>query len=377
MSFFIDIRGLNHPNQSGIGLYTSELLKALFEIDQKNFYTLFSSGQYPINPSLLNPSSQKNITFFHLKIPNKLLNACLLFCKRPFFDTLLYSPSQTSSLFFFPNLNIISIHPTIPFVLTIHDLSFEFFPEFFSLKDRIWHTLCRPKWLAQKAKAIIVPSESTANDVSSFYKIPSEKIYIIPHGISSIFSNESTVQDELVRKRYHLPSRFVLFMGDIIQRKNIDLLLYAMKQYRQQTLDPLELVLVGKPGSASLKKVLPPFIHYLHYIPSQERPSFYRLALATLFPSIYEGFGMPIIESMACGTPVITSRTSSLGQIGSEATLLVDPYNANDLVVSLKQLLSSSLLQESLKQKGFAQIKKYTWQETAQKTLTLLQTILS
>ncbi|PJA47498.1 hypothetical protein CO172_01165 [Candidatus Uhrbacteria bacterium CG_4_9_14_3_um_filter_36_7] len=371
MQIAIDLRGLTHKHQSGVGVYTTELLNALFSLENNHTYLLFSSGLH--KPSLNLPLSSLSHQWIHIPVPNKLLNLSFILTHRPFLNRFIKNSIQYPSLFFFPNINIISLRPQTPYVLTMHDLSFELFPEFFRVKNQFWHHFCSVKKLATKARAIIVPSKSTAIDLQNFYHLPPERIYIVPHGLSCEFETKTTDLDKIVQKKYNLPLRFVFFMGDIVRRKNISALIWAVRQYRKQTNEALEIVLVGKPGTALPAISQAPFIHYFHYIPFEERASFYRLALVTLFPSFYEGFGMPLLESMASGTPVITSRVSSNPEIAGEAAIFIDPYDPHQLLLALKQLVLSPLYYKDLQKRGFEQTNKFTWQKTAEQTIQVFE----
>lgn len=376
MKIVIDIRHLTKPNPSGVGQYTLELLKALFVLDKENEYILFSSGSNRAKNNL--PAFDfPNVKFLHLNIPNRLLNALLLTTGRPKFDELIAKKidSHEKLLFFFPNLNIISLTPGTPYILTLHDLSFEIFPKFYTQKDRLWHRFSRPRALAQNAQGIIVPSKSAARDVNLIFGVSKEKISVIPHGLSPHFTPKTEPQDFGVNSRYHLPKKFAFFIGTLEPRKNISLMIDAVATYRQKTSNDLRLVLAGKPTEYSRRLAKKSFVHELGYIRSKDLPALYRLATVTLFPSIYEGFGLPIIESMACGTPVITSKTSSMPEIGGRAALFVDPYKPEDLTGALQELLNSPELQKEKKVFGLEKTKEFSWKKAAQETLKIFNNL--
>lgn len=379
MRIVIDIRHLSNPHPSGVGQYTEDLLRALFVLDKNNEYLLFSSGtkqsqkNLPIFDSL-------NVKNFHLNLPNRLLNFFLLVAGWPRFDKLIekkFGPAE-KTIFFFPNLNIISLTPGTPYVLTLHDLSFEIFPELFSSKARLWHCFSRPYELAKNAQKIIVPSNSAANDVNQIFGVSLEKISVVSHGLSQEFSAKPEPQDHGVKSRYRLPKKFVLFVGTLEARKNLTAVMAGLVKYRRQTKDDLQLVLAGretgywKKNCSSLSEEKKQFVRVLGYVRRQNRPALYRLATATLFPSLYEGFGLPIIESMACGTPIITSRTSSMPEVGGSAAIYIDPYNSNDLAAALSEFFSSPEFQKQKITTGLAQAKKYSWAAAAEKTLKIL-----
>ncbi len=385
MRIVIDIRHLTRPEQSGVGEYTVNLLHALFQLEHRNDYLLFSSGR-PSSWKYVPRFTGQGISHVHVPVSNRILNATMLAMRRPSMDTLVFGPTKSTSeptqtVFFFPNLHIVSTPPSAPYVLTLHDLSFELFPKFYSRKSRLWHRCVRPSLFAHGARAIIVPSEATGRDVVRQYNVARERIHVIPHGISERFGAHAKPEDHGIRSRYHLPKRFALFVGTLEARKNIRMMVEAVSAYRKNTNDDLSLVLVGKETSYSRKilnglslehkrGVLP-----LGYVPPEHRPSLYRLAEATLFPSIYEGFGLPILESMASGTPVITSVTSSMPEVAGHAAILIDPYNRTDLVVALKELLTSPELKERLVDRGLERARNFSWVTSAERTLAVLEDV--
>ena len=382
MRLVIDIRHLTKKEPSGVGQYTLELLKALFDLDKENEYILFSSGSERARENL--PTfDYPNVKIIHLNIPNRLLNASLLATGRPKFDELITEKigHHEKTIFFFPNLNILSLSPNTPYVLTLHDLSFEIFSHLYNQKDRWWHKLTRPRELAQNAQAIIVPSKSAANDVHLIFGVPKEKIHVIQHGVEPRFSKKIETQDFGINSRYHLPKNFALFIGTLEPRKNIKTIIEAVTKYRQENKNDLHLVLAGKPTKYSdqlfqnLTKEQKQFIHQLGYVKNQDRPALYRLATVTLFPSLYEGFGLPILESMTSGTPVITSNTSSMPEVSGSAAICVDPYNSNDLTAALHELLSSEELQNQKIAAGLERMKDFDWKKTAEKTLEIFTSL--
>jgi len=371
MKIIIDIRHLTKSEPSGVGQYTLELLKALFVLDKKNEYLLFSSGSAKARANL--PIfDYPNVKSIHLNIPNRLLNASLLATGRPRFDELIADKigGNEKPLFFFPNLNIISLSPGTSYVLTLHDLSFEIFPELYSPKDRLWHRFTRARELARNARGIIVPSKSAAHDVNFIFGVPNEKIFVVPHGVDPHFSPKIEPQDYGVKSRYRLPKKFALFVGTLEPRKNITTMIKAVATYREKTKDDLHLILVGK--TTGYKIPAAPFVHKIGYLRPRDLPAIYRLAAVTLFPSLYEGFGLPIIESMASGTPVITSKTSSMPEVGERAVICIDPYNANDLAIALCELLGSPELQKQKIIIGLERAKNFEWKKTAQQTIKIL-----
>jgi glycosyltransferase involved in cell wall biosynthesis len=367
MRILVDVRHLADTYKTGVGEYTTELLRALFELDRENEYVLFSSGV-----------TKPSISTLHLRIPNKLLKVSTYLTGRP------YLP-HNADLVFLPNIGFTSLPPKTKNILTIHDLSWHITPEFFSWRMRIWHHGTRPRNLIANASAVIVPSHSVKEDVIRIFQKPADLIHVIPHGVNPMFSPMFTPQDHGVRSRLKLPKRFALFVGTLEPRKNILTIIEAVETYRRETGDDLHLVLAGTLGwkSSNIKRVLSPntkyqipntHIHHLGYIPSADRPALYRAAQVFVWPSHYEGFGLPVLEAMASGLPVITSATTAIPELTKNAAVLVDPHDPRDLVEALKQTRSSQTLRDRLRAAGLARAAHFSWQKTAEQTLQLFQT---
>ena len=280
---------------------------------------------------------------------------------------------------FVPNLHVTPLSAGIPMVLTIHDASWLVNPSWFSPKTRLWHKIVRPKVLVDRATRLIVPSESTAREAQAFLGADPSKIRIIPHGVDPIFSPKPTPQDHGVRSRLNLPKRFALFLGTIEARKNVDGIIEAVRMYREKTGDRLELVLVGSKGwgslggSEGLGGRKDEWVTRLGYVPDTDRPALYRFASVFLFSSHMEGFGMPVLEAMASGTPVITSPRGALPEVAGDAAMYADPIDPNRIEMCLEQFFGSQELQAKLSARGLERAKGFDWGETARKTLETLR----
>ncbi len=389
MKILVDIRHLADKHKTGVGEYTTELLRALFEIDRENDYVLFSSGmqhiQTDFSPVRIDLSRDAmKATWKHVRLPNKLLKLTTYFTGRPYLTRL---EGGDIDLVFLPNLNFTAIPPTIPYILTIHDLSWHISPEFLSWKMRLWHHGTRAAKLVSGAASIIVPSNSVKDDVVRIFKKSPDLVHVIPHGVDPIFSPTQQPQDHGVRSRLKLPKHFALFVGTLEPRKNILTIIQAIETYRHQTGDNLHLVLAGTLGwkSNSIRERLRTcepknlrtsrWLHHLGYIRSEDRPALYRAAQVFVWPSHYEGFGLPVLEAMASGIPVITSATTSLPEITGNAAILIDPHDPNNLVTTLKQTLSSPSLRTTLGTKGLDRAKQFTWRTSAEQTLRVFKNI--
>jgi len=373
----IDVRSLMEEKLTGVGEYTFNLLKSLFSIDQQNQYYLFYNKREPYLKHI-NCLCQDNVTLCEFTYPNKLLNACIKIFKRPFLDSLILSKyNKKADVFFFPNINFLSISPIGKYIITAHDLSFKIFPYFYSLKRRIWHNSIDCRQIFKNAYKIIAVSENTKRDLIDLYNINPNKIKVIHSGVNINFSKDKKGQ---IKQKYNLPDKFILGLGTLEPRKNIESLIEAFALLKQKTNFPHKLVIAGAKGwkyneifNLIQKLKLENEIFFPGYIDIKDKPYIYNLADIFIYPSYYEGFGFPPLEAMACRTPVITSHTSSLTEICENTALFIDPYNINEIYWAIKEILSDNNLRANLIGKGSVQVQKFNWQQTAEK---FLQTII-
>lgn len=378
MRILVDVRHLSDPRKTGVGEYTDALLGALFALGSGDEYELLSTGtRVPDAPAA--SAEGAGITRTHLAIPNKLLKLTTTLARRPRLDLV---AAAKPDLLWLPNLNFVSVSPDIPYVLTVHDLSWKIFPEYFSGRMRLWHRGTGPERLVAGAAAIVVPSRSTKEDVVRFLGVPGERIAVVPHGVDPSFSPTPRPQDHGVRGKHKLPRRFVLYVGTLEPRKNVVALVDALEEYRRATRDDVHLVIAGGWGwkSTPIRRRLQPaaggtptWIHPLGYVPRRDLPALYRAATAFAWPSVYEGFGLPVLEAMASGTPVITSHTSSLPELTDDAAILVNPFRPDEITLALEQLLSSAELQRQLRTAGLRRAERFTWAESARLTNDLFR----
>jgi glycosyltransferase involved in cell wall biosynthesis len=376
MRILVDVRQLLQANQSGVGEYTVQLLRALFRQDRKHEYVLLSSGmrQPVLRPELIDAP---NVQHVHVRTANKILNLSIAAARQPRLNRLVSVPID---LVFLPNLGFSAIPNDLPYVLTVHDLSWKFFPQFFSRKQRLWHRAVRPDALIKNAACVITPSDATRRDVQRGYQKPDSFVRTVPHGIDPAFSAHPQARDHGVRSRYKFPRRFALFVGTLEPRKNIVAILEGMKTYRAQSRDDLHLVLVGGWGwnTRELKKVMKglTWIHHLGYVAAEDRPALYRAAQVFVWPSIWEGFGLPVLEAMASGVPVITSSTSSLPELTAGAAVLVHPYRIEDISAAMREVLDFDRLRAQLRQQGLERAKTFSWDLAARQTLAVFEDVV-
>ncbi|MBI4426983.1 MAG: glycosyltransferase family 4 protein [Candidatus Magasanikbacteria bacterium] len=346
MNVGVDIRCLMEKERTGVGEYAFGLLDAVFRIDKENQYFLFYNSHKDVS-EVLPKWEYPNVRYVRTRWPNKIFNVFLLLglvkLNKLIERRLKDYKIKKLDCFFSPNLNFTSLTPKTKFFLTIHDLSFEFLPECYTLKQRLWHKLLRPKKQCQQANIIFTPSESTRRDVASRYFVAEKKVLILRPGLSATMT-QNTDNRMQVREKYDLPEKFILFLGTIEPRKNVEAAISAFQNIHTLThLHTYTLVIAGARGwkNENVMRVIAdtPNVRYIDYVAEEDRPALYRLASLFVYPSLYEGFGLPVLEAMACGTPIITSNRSSLPEVGGDAVCYVNPANVAELSWAMERVL--------------------------------------
>lgn len=288
--------------------------------------------------------------------------------------------------FYFHTLPIIKIAPT---VVTIHDVIPLIFKEHYPVGLKGKANFFLQKLALKNCKTFITDSEVSKKDIIKYLKIKEEKIYVIPLATDSEFRVLTENKRLLIKRKYALPDRFVLYTGDANWVKNLPFLIESFRALKNDLnfLD-VKLVLVGgvflkkvdnidHPELNSLKKVneliseldLEKEVIRLGQIDTKSLAGIYNLATVYVQPSLYEGFGLPILEAMSCGTPVICSKGGSLPEVGGDATIYFDPNNVKQLAVLLREVLMDKSLQSKLSKLGLVQADKYSWEKTAAESI--------
>ena len=270
-----------------------------------------------------------------------------------------------------------------PFVTTIYDLSFKRYPEAFKPLNRLYLSTLTAR-SARQAEAVITISESTRQDVIQFFNIPSQKVYTIYCGVDDSFQILPQSQVAAFKAQHSLPDRFILFIGTIEPRKNIVSLIEAYAAWRRRAQSPPKLVIAGGKGwyyqevfRLVEKLNLTNEVVFPGYLPQGDLPLWYNAATMFVYPSRFEGFGLPVLEAMACGAPVITSNVSSLPEVAGEAALLIDPTDVDALSEAMYQLFNKVDLRQEMRQQGLIQKAKFNWQKTALKTVQVYKDVLA
>lgn len=379
MDIIFDVRPLTGGKLSGVEIYTRKLLEHLLRTDKKNRYVLFansSSDQSKNLPSFDLP----DVTAIQTRIPNKILNFSLFFLKNPRINRLIKRrmPDFTPSLYFTPDLRPVSLDKQIKKMCVVHDLSYFHFPQYFSRKTRLWHKLLDAKKALRDFDAIIAVSDFTKRDLIRTFGINPKKITVIHEGVDADFcGNMDEKKSSEIRAKHHLPKNYLLFLSTLEPRKNLRRLAEAFKIYKSGHRDDLKLVLVGvtnKKIFSGLDIKQDTDMIFTGFVPEDEKPYVFNMAKAFLYPSLFEGFGLPLLEAMKCGTPVITSNTSSMPEICEDAAIYVNPESPKEIAGAIALILQSGTA-ENLALKMSARVKHFSWEKCARETLALIESI--
>jgi glycosyltransferase involved in cell wall biosynthesis len=362
----IDASRANREIKTGTEWYSYYLIEELKKITagDSNRYFLFTDKKLKGDLSILPKNWQEKVLSWPLKYlwTQKRLSLEMLF--------------RSVDVLFVPAHAIPLIHPKNT-VTTIHDLGFRRFPQAYSSWQRFYYHFVH-YFASQQAKKIIVPSEFTKKELIDLYHTPLEKIEVIPLGYNEKIFKVIKDKDRVgqILAKYKIEKPYLLYVGRIESKKGIEDLLEAYSKF--SILDSgFSLVLAGQPGFGyhqikSKIQNLKAKICELGYVSQDDLPYLYNGAEAFVFPSLYEGFALPICEALACGLPVLSSRAGSLPEVGGQAVLYADFSRGEDVVQKIKEIIFNQDLREYLKTAGFERIKKFSWQKCAQKTLAVL-----
>jgi len=346
-------------NKSGLGNYSRTVLKGLQEYFPENEYLLYT-------PSTRGDLFQKDfdsLDNFQIKQPKDAINK--LFSS--YWRTLnLVKSLEKDKIDIFHGLSNelpSKIQKTsIKTVVTIHDLIFLRFPEFFPKIDKYIYKN-KFKHACKSADYIIAVSEQTKEDIINFFKVKPSKVHVIYQSCDTKFWEKCSDMDKVqIQKKYNLQIPFFLNVGTIEPRKNVRNLLYALLYTRND----INLVIIGKPTYyiKELKKIinekkLHDRITFYHDVPNQDLPAFYQLAEGCVYPSFFEGFGIPILEALASGIPVISSYSSCLKETGGNAALYFNPNSPDEIAYCMDKILEDHQLKKNMIEKGYLHAKKF------------------
>jgi len=264
-------------------------------------------------------------------------------------------------------------------VTTVHDVHWKRFPETFPMKDRLLMDIFLPLTF-RRATIVITDSRASRSDLVHFFRVPPDKIRVIYLAAEErFFYWLPEGERRSVLERYGLTEGYVLFVGVIQPRKNLERLLHAVALLRPRV-ECCRLVIVGKIGWKTQRLFqlvgelrLKECVRFVGYVPDEDLPAIYQGAMVFAYPALWEGFGLPVLEAMASGVPVLTSNTSSLREIAESAAVLVDPLSVRDIFEGLHRLLTDEGLRDNLRQRGLERARKFSWRKTAEETLRVYE----
>jgi glycosyltransferase involved in cell wall biosynthesis len=276
--------------------------------------------------------------------------------------------------------NIIPLGYTKPAIVTIHDLAIFHNPSWFP--TQVFSTRLLVPQTLKRARAILAVSENTAKDLRELFRVPEERISVIHEGVD--LQAVATTEVVSPQERFGLPEKYFCFVGTLEPRKNLIRLVeaYADLRKRNAALENIPLILAGKKGwksEAIFKTIsangLEASVRYLGYISGAEKIGLIRGAQAFVFPSSYEGFGLPVLEALALGTPVLTSNQSSLPEVTGDAAELIDPESTEAIAKGIERVLFDEPLRKRLRTQGIEQARKFSWEKVALQTIALYEKI--
>jgi len=362
-------------NRAGAERYTQNIIRHLIAADPRNVYYLVLSK---VNQAFYG-SDQENAhnLVWGGNTRNKLIR---ILGEQAYLPRLVRRKGL--DLLFSP-CNIGPRNPPVPMVITLFDLHWLRFPELFS-PLRLAYLRRALTWSARKAEAILTISENSKKDLIKLLGIPEEKITVTYPGLDPIFEKAPSPEEHAaLRKTFGLGDKFILFVGQLHRRKNALGLIRAFQLLKEQGPLEYQLVLAGGEGDGSteirdyIRQQPRGEIIVTGCIPDEAIRTLYHQAACLVYPSFYEGFGLPVLEAMACGCPVITSNVSSLPEVAGEAALLIDPYRIETITTALVSLLTNPDLSPSLIQKGLGQARRFTWEAGARKTLAVFEKVMA
>jgi len=271
-----------------------------------------------------------------------------------------------------------------PSVVTIHDCIHLMFPQYLPNRWSLAYARTSITLAAKRATRVLTVSESSKRDIQRFVDIPPGKVDVIYNSYDPRFGVEPDADTvNRVRERYQLQSEFVLYAGNVKPHKNLERLIEAFHLVRSRGLDHLKLVLIGDEISkyTALRRAvhrhqLHNYVRFLGYLPEDTLAVMYRLAGVFVFPSLYEGFGLPPLEAMASGTPVVTSNLSSLPEVAGDAAVLVDPYSAEAIADGMYRVLTDNDLRSDLRRRGPERAKQFSWEASVRRVREIYGQVL-
>ncbi|GCF08547.1 glycosyltransferase family 4 protein [Dictyobacter arantiisoli] len=361
---------------AGIGAYVRNLVAALLAQDTENRYTLLTSGRTSTERPF--PHAD-NLRGRHLWLPDRYVNILWYRWRVPVPATLFTGPAD---IYHGPDFVLPPLDKHVRKVVTIHDLAFLEHPEYAVPELSSYLRKVVPEAVAAADVVVTVSSEVSRTLIEHFHT-PPEKLAVVPIGVQPYFRR---ITDPILlaatSHKFKLKQPLVLAVGTQEPRKNHKNLIKAFYQAQKQKGGPALLAIAGGTGwlyeetqQLVRELKLEQKVRFLGRVTDHELITLYSMADVFAFPSFFEGFGIPPLEAMACGAPVITSNTSSLPEVVGDAALQIDPHNVDELAHAITRILQDEPLREDLRRKGYQRVQQYTWEQAAQKLLSIYQQV--
>ncbi|EKD76632.1 MAG: mannosyltransferase B-like protein [uncultured bacterium] len=379
MKIGIDARFFGGEQSKGLGRYTQKLIEHLIQLDQTNHYVLFLPDRELKHWTKL----PDNVTV--VRAPYRWYSLA-----EQIFMPLVIARQQVD-LMHFPHFNVPLFYHR-PFVVTIHDLIISRFPTerattlgpiTYKLKQLAYHIVIRHA--ARSAQHIITVSEYSKRDLIDYFKLPPERISVTYEAVEQFSSPQHTAEQlAATRAQYKLPEAYLLYVGNAYPHKNLETLLHVMQTLKKTGQLTQHLVCVGKADYFYLRLQqqawalnVDDVVHFPGFVPDKDLAAFYRGAFAFIFPSKYEGFGLPPLEAMAYDTPVLASNSSCLPEVLGAAALYFDYRDVSGIINQLKRLNTEPNLREKLIVQGRTQVTTYSWKRMTKETLALYEKLFT
>ena len=374
MRIGVDVRPLSRP-RAGISRVVFNTILELQRIDQQNTYFLYCDREFELP--------------FHSERWRKRIHS-----RFRFLPGTLWLQTEGKSMILRDKLDVfwgtahvlpLGLPSEIARVVTIHDLVWRFYPATMGAFSRCMHRVFVERSIQQANKVISV-SESTARDLQRILNVPEAKIEVIHHGVGPAYKpHDPSAAAEYVASKYGVSKDYVLTVGTVEPRKNLVTLVEAMKILRDRGEHSLQLLVVGGTGwkNAKIYKsvqhsgLTESDIRFLGFVPEEDLPVLYLGACIFLFPSLYEGFGLPLVEAMACGVPVVASNTSSIPEVVQDAALLVSPNRPEDFAEAMLRVRGDADLRRTMIQGGLRRACYFRWDEAARRILKCLERVVA
>ncbi|MCU7730404.1 glycosyltransferase family 4 protein [Actinoplanes sp. KI2] len=365
--------------RTGVGQYTKYLLEALFRLDEENQYTIYAFGflgrgtdTRPIPET--SRVGYRFIRYMHLKAYNAVVRKLTA----PPIDIMVGSRPD---LFIFPDFVRHPLPLGSPAITVIYDLSFVLHPEHVAARNRRYLTRYVPQTI-EKSQHIVTISENSKREIVEYYGTDPAKISIVSPAIDhSVFYPRPASEIGAVAGKYHIAKPYILYTGTLEPRKNIRSILDAYAKLPEHVRASYSLVLAGGKGwlDESIQNRLDELQHLdiitTGYVPDEDLPALYSGASVFVYPSLYEGYGMPPLEAMACDTPVIVANNSSLPEVVGDAGLLVDAHDVDSLAQHMEKVLGDPALADELRRRGLVRAKASNWEESARRLLAVISEV--